>query len=132
MHQRRKARQQQQAQVDQYNFMREQEARERERDLFRHPIQPQTKLLLRNNDLLKFYEEATSLKGNNTLLSPLIEHWDHQRQDFQLRPDDWHQPTEDDIQLIIGFSRRGEYLPEFLEVLSGSVVGNQLVSVQIC
>jgi hypothetical protein len=68
--------------VDLYNVVWEWEARERERDLYPHPITATTHVLLRNVGLLKYYEEATSLKGHSGLLVHLIHRWDVHRQDF--------------------------------------------------
>jgi hypothetical protein len=51
-----------------YTFVHEWEARERERELFIHPISHQTHALLMDVGLLKFYEEGTSLRGNSSLL----------------------------------------------------------------
>jgi hypothetical protein len=56
--------------VDLYNVVRDWEARERERDLYPHPITATTQVLLRNVGLLKYYEEATSLKGQSAKLLP--------------------------------------------------------------
>jgi hypothetical protein len=69
----------QQQRVDQYNMVQEWEARERERDLYPRPRIVATRVLLRNVDLLKYYEEATSLKGNSTFLVQLICRWDAHR-----------------------------------------------------
>ena len=52
------------------------EARERERLLYPLPIMPPTQLLLREVGLLKFYEEARSLKGHGVLLGEFIYRWD--------------------------------------------------------
>jgi hypothetical protein len=60
--------------------------RERERELFIHPITPQTHALLMDVGLLKFYEEGTSLRGNSPLLQQLICHWDHDRHAFRVGP----------------------------------------------
>jgi hypothetical protein len=49
--------------VDLYNVVREWEVRERERDLYPHLITAMNHVLLRDVGLLKYYEEATSLKG---------------------------------------------------------------------
>jgi hypothetical protein len=68
--------------VDLYNVVREWEVRERERDLHPFPITAMTHVLLRDVGLLKYYEEATYLKGNSRLLVHLIRRWDVHRQDF--------------------------------------------------
>jgi hypothetical protein len=68
--------------VDLYNVVREWEARERERDLYPLPITATTHVLLRSVGLLKYYEEATSLKGHSGLLMHLIHRWDVHQQDF--------------------------------------------------
>jgi hypothetical protein len=58
--------------VDLYNVVHEWEVRERERDLYPHPINETTHFLLMNVGILKYYEEATSLKGHSGLLVHLI------------------------------------------------------------
>jgi hypothetical protein len=55
--------------VDQYNMVREWEAKERERDFYPRPSTTVTRVLLRNVGLLKYYEEATSLNGNSAFLA---------------------------------------------------------------
>jgi hypothetical protein len=66
-----------QQQVETHTFVHEWEARERERELFPHPISQSTHALLMDVGLLKFYQEGTSLRGNSLLLQQLIHHWDH-------------------------------------------------------
>jgi hypothetical protein len=61
---------------------------------------------LRNVGLLKFYEEATSLKGNSSFLYQLICRWDHARQTFRASHDLWYYPIEEDIYFIGGLFRR--------------------------
>ena len=73
------------------------EARERERVMYPRPITTTTKLILREVGLLKFYEEATSLKGHNGLLAQLIFRWDAHRQAFWVGPNQWYTPTKEDI-----------------------------------
>ena len=75
---RREEGQAQQQQVEQYNMVRLWEARERERDAYPHPITAATQGLLREVGLLKFYEEATSLKSHNFFLRHLIRRWNAQ------------------------------------------------------
>jgi hypothetical protein len=58
--------------VDPYNVVRELEVRESKRDMYPHPITAMTHVLLRDVGLLKYYEEATYLKGNSKLLLHLI------------------------------------------------------------
>jgi hypothetical protein len=58
--------------VDLYNVVQEWEARERERDLYPQPINATAHVLLRNVGLLKYYDEATSLKGHSQFLVHLI------------------------------------------------------------
>jgi hypothetical protein len=65
-----------------HNFVHEWEDRERER--IPHPITPQTHALFRDVGLLKYYEEATSLKGNSSFLQQLIHCWDHGMQTFRV------------------------------------------------
>jgi hypothetical protein len=64
----REKQQQQEQRVDLYNVVWEWEARERERDLYPLPITPMTHALLRDVGLLKYYEEATSLKGHSRVV----------------------------------------------------------------
>ena len=54
--------------VDQYNFLHEWEDREREMDLYPFLNTDQTREILMVFSLLIFFQEATSLKGNSTLL----------------------------------------------------------------
>ena len=77
---------QQQKQVDQYNMVRMWEAQQRKRDAYLHPIKAATQRLLRQVGLLKFYEEATSLKGHGVILRHLIRKWNAHRQAFQVFP----------------------------------------------
>ena len=58
------------------------EARERERDVYSHPIIAATQGLLIQVGLLKLYDEVTSLKSHSGLLRHLIRMWNAQRQDF--------------------------------------------------
>ena len=74
-HERREEGEQQQQQVEKYNMVRLWEARERERDAHPLPITVATQGLLRQVGLLKFYEEATSLKGHGVFLIHLIRRW---------------------------------------------------------
>ena len=124
-HERREEEQQQQ--VEQYNMVHLWEARERERDLYPRPITAATQGLLRQVGLLKFYEEATSLKSNSGFLRHLIRRWNSQQQAFRVGIDQWYTPTEEDVYFIIGISRRGVYFPSFPEVSVGYVAGSQLV-----
>jgi hypothetical protein len=82
----RRRRRQWQQQVETHTFVHEWEARERERELFPHPISQHTHDLLMDIGLLKFYQEGTSLRGNSLLLQQLIHHWDHGRQGFRVGP----------------------------------------------
>ena len=62
--------QKQQQQAEQYDIIRQWEARERERDEFPHPITTNTQEILMQVGLLKFYEEATSsLKAHSVPVS---------------------------------------------------------------
>jgi len=79
--------------------------------LYPHPIAAVTRVLLRSVGLLKYYEEATSLKGHSELLIHLIRRWDVYQQAFQVGPDQWYHPIEEDIYFIIGISKRGEDFP---------------------
>ena len=62
------------------------EAQERERGAYPHPITTATQGLLRQVGLLKFYEEATSLKGHGVFLRHLIRRWNAHRQAFWVGP----------------------------------------------
>ena len=95
--------------MDLYNVVHEWEVRERERDLYPHPSTTAMRVLLRNVGLLKYYEEATSMKGNSSFITQLIHQWDAHQQAFRVGPHQWYHPTEEDIYFIIGISRRGEY-----------------------
>ena len=77
---------QQQQQAEQYDMVRLWEARERERDAYPHPITAATQGLLRQVGLLKFYEEATSLKAHSVFLRHLIHRWNAHQQAFQVGP----------------------------------------------
>lgn len=92
-------------------MLREWEAQERERDLHHRHIMVETQGLLRNVDLFKYYEKATSLKGHSGLLVQLISRWDVRWQAFRVSSNMWYQPTEEDIYFITGLSKRGEDFP---------------------
>ena len=124
--QRREEREKQQHMTDQYNLVRLWDARERERDMYPRPITTATQALLREVGLLKFYEEATSLKGHNGLLQQLIFRWNSHRQALRVGPNQWYAPTEEDIYFITSLSRRGVDFPSFPEVPVGYAIGNQL------
>ena len=108
-------------------MIRQWEAWERERDAYPHPITADTQKILRQVGLLKFYEEATSLKAHSVFLRYLIRRWNARQQAFQVGLDQWYTPTEEDIYFIIGLSRRGVDFPSFPDVLAGCVAGSQLV-----
>ena len=61
------------------------------------------------------------------LLRHLIGKWNAHRQAFQVGPDQWYTPTEEDIYFITGLSRRGVDFPSFPNVPAGCVAGSQLV-----
>ena len=61
-----------------YNVFQPQEAHERESGLYPHPISAMTQVVFRNVGLLKYYEEATSLKAHSILLEHLIYRWNIQ------------------------------------------------------
>jgi hypothetical protein len=124
--QRRERREQHQEQmVDLYNVVLEWEARER--DLYPLPITTLTHVILRDVGLLKYCEEATSLKGHSGLLVYLICQWDAHRRDFRVGLNQWYHPTEEDIYFITGISRRGEDFPQILDVLVGVFAESQLM-----
>ena len=75
---RREEGQAQQQQVEQYKMVHLWEARERERDVYPRPITTAMQGLLREVGLLKFYEEATSLKSHSLFLRHLIRRWNAQ------------------------------------------------------
>ena len=89
-------------------MLRNWEAQERERDLYPLCITTKTHALLRNAGLLKYYEEATSLKEHYRLLVQLITWWNARRKVFHVGLHMWYQPTEEEIYFITGLSRRGE------------------------
>ena len=66
------------------------EARGRERERFPHLIKQETRDLLRHVNLLKFNEEARSLRGNFEFLQHLICRWDHAEQAFRVSPYSWY------------------------------------------
>jgi hypothetical protein len=96
-------------------------------DLYPLPITAVTQVLLRNVGLLKYYEEATSLKGHSRFLVQLIHRWDVHRQALCVGLDQWYQPTEEDIYFITGLSRRGEDFPQFPDVPVGVATESQLM-----
>ena len=108
-------------------MIRQWEARERERDAYPRPITTDTQEILRQVGLLKFYEEVASLKAHSLFLIYLICTWNAHRQAFQVGPDQWYTPTEEDIYFITGLSRRGVYFPSFPDMPAGCVEGSQLV-----
>ena len=62
------------------NMVRLWEERERERDAYPRPITVDTQGILRQVGLLKFYEEATSLKYHSVYLRHLVHKWNaHQK-----------------------------------------------------
>ena len=68
--------QEKQQQAEQYDMIRQWEARERERDGCPHPITVDTQDILMQVYLLKFYEEAIfDLKAHSVLLRHLIGTW---------------------------------------------------------
>lgn len=113
--------------VDLYNVVQEWEVRERERDLYPHPITTMTHVLLRSVGLLKYYEEAISLKGHFGLLVHLIRRWDVHRQDFRVGSDQWYHTTKEDIYFITRLSRRGEDFLQLPNVPVGVVADSQLM-----
>jgi hypothetical protein len=70
--------------VDLYNVVWEWEVKEREMDLFPHTVTLENHVLLMYLGLLKYYEEATSLKGNYGLLVHMIFLQDVHRQAFHV------------------------------------------------
>ena len=117
--QQRKHQQEQEQQVDPYNMIRTWQAIERERDLYPLPIIATTRELLRNVGLLKYYEEATSLKGQFVFLAHLIRCWSFQEQAFCVGPWVWYRPTKEEIYFNIGLCRRREDFPQFPDVPHG-------------
>ena len=103
------------------------EARERERDAYPRPITAVTQGLLRHVGLLKFYEEATSLKSQSLCLRHLIRRWNAQRQAFWVGINQWYTLIEEDVYFITRLSRRWVDFPSFSEVLVGCVARSQLV-----
>lgn len=97
------------------------------RDFYPHHIMEKTQGLLINVGLLKFYEEATSLKGNSRLLVQLIHQWDFPRQALCVSPDMWHEPIGEEIYFITGLSTRGGDFPQFLDVPNRVAVKSHLI-----
>jgi hypothetical protein len=123
----REQQQQHEQRVDLYNVVRDWEVRERERDLYPHPITTTTHVLLRNVGLLKYYEEATSLKGHYGLLVQLIHRWDVHRHAFCVGLDQWYHPTEEDMYFITGLSGEGRIFPSSLMSQVGVATEIQLM-----
>jgi len=84
---------------------------QRERDLYPCSITATMRLLLRNVGLLKYYEEATSLKKNYAFLEQLIHQWDAHKHAFKVSPHQWYHSTEEAIYFITGLSKRGKDFP---------------------
>ena len=101
--------------------------RERERDLYPFSITIVTHVLLRDVGLLKYYEEATSLKGHFGFLVHLIRRWDVHQHAFHVSLYQWYHLTKEDIYFIIELSRRGEDFPQFLDVPVGVSTKIQLM-----
>ena len=108
-------------------MVQEWEAQERERYLYHHPITKVTQGLLRNVGLLKYYEEATSLKGHSGLLVQWICWWDVHQQTFYVGPHMWYQPCKDYIYFITSLSKRGEDFTQFFYVPLGVAIEIQLI-----
>jgi hypothetical protein len=108
---RREKQQQQEQRVDLYNVVWEWEVRERERDLYPHPITAVTHVLLRDVGLLKYYEEATSLKGHSGLLVHLIHRWDVHRQAFCVGQISGTIPLRRIFTLSLGYPGEGRIFP---------------------
>ena len=81
--------------------------------MYPHSITVATQFLLMEVGLLKFYEEATSLKGHGGLWRKLIFQWNAHRQDFQVGHNQRYAPTEEEIYFVTGLSRRGVDFPLF-------------------
>ena len=111
-----------------YDSVLEWEDRERER--FPRPITQQTWDLLRYVGLFKFYEEATSLRGNSAFLQQFIHHWDHAQQEFRVGLDSWYLPMKDDIYFITELSRRGQGWPLFPEIPISIAINIHLIYFQ--
>ena len=95
--------------------------------MYPRPIIAATQGLLRQVGLLKFYGEATSLKGHDVFLRHLIRKWNAHLPAFRVGPNQWYAPTEEKKYFIIGLSRRGMDFPLFPEVPVGYAAGSQLV-----
>jgi hypothetical protein len=102
-----------------YIVVQDWEARESEMDFYPHPIITVTRVLLRNVGLLKYYEEATFMKGNSELLMWLIHQWDVHRHAFHVVHDYRYHPTKEYMYFITGISKRGEDFPQFPDVPIG-------------
>ena len=84
--------------------------------MYPHPITAATQVLLKEVCLLKFYEEATSLKCHGGLLRQIIFRWNAHRKDFLVGPNQWYAPNKKDIYFITALSRKGKDFPSFPEV----------------
>lgn len=96
-------------------------------DLYPCPITVATQGILRNVGLLEYHEEATSLKGHFRLLAQLIRRGDFHRQAFDVGPDMWFQPNDEEIYFITSLSMRGGYYPQLPDVLHGVATESHLV-----
>ena len=97
--------------------------------MYSHPGIVDTHLLLRDVGLLKFYEETTSLMGNENLFKELIHHWNHVKQPFKNSPSLWYHSIVEEIFFIIGLSKRGEDFTQFLYLLPNIARESQLAYV---
>lgn len=102
------------------------EARERERYVYPCPITADTQGLLRQEGFLMFYEEVTSIKAHSMFLRHFIHKWNAHQHVFQVGPDQWYTPTEEDY-FITGLSKSGVGFPLFPEGLASCVAGSRLV-----
>ena len=104
--------QQQQQQAEQYDMIRQWEARERERDGCPRTITADTEEIL-----------ISGIKAHSVLLRDLIGRRNAHRQTFHVGPDQWYTPTEEDIYFTTGISRRGVDFPSFPDLPTGCVAG---------
>ena len=114
-----------------YDTIHDWDARERVRERFPRPITHPTKDLLRSVNLLKFYEEATSLSpDNSTFLQHLLCHQDHGQYAFKVVLDSWYHPTKNYMYFITMPSRREEDWPQFLQLPINVAAEMQLIYFQ--
>lgn len=105
--------------VDQYDMVRPWQAKDKERDLYPHPINTATRVLLRNVALIKYYEKDKSLKAHSVLFPHLIHSWSFEEQGFHVSLEAWYMPFQEEIYFVTRLSRGGEDFLQFPDVPHG-------------